>query len=100
MWTTAEATPKTLLRIRLLAQSVESRSGERVQPHHAESECAGGPRDHPGAAHVGGHIVSLVANGMTPAQIVADLPDLEEEDVREALGYAAALARGDYPAAP
>jgi uncharacterized protein (DUF433 family) len=29
---------------------------------------------------------------MTPAQIVEELPDLEEEDIREALGYAAALA--------
>jgi uncharacterized protein (DUF433 family) len=38
------------------------------------------------------HVVNLVANGMTPAQIVADLPDLEEEDVRQALAYAAALA--------
>jgi uncharacterized protein (DUF433 family) len=41
------------------------------------------------------HIVNLVANGMTPAQIVAELPDLEEEDVHQALAYAAALARGD-----
>jgi uncharacterized protein (DUF433 family) len=38
------------------------------------------------------HVVNLVANGMTPAQIVADLPDLKEEDVRQALAYAAALA--------
>jgi uncharacterized protein (DUF433 family) len=38
------------------------------------------------------HVVKLVASGMTPAQIVADLPDLEEEDVRQALAYAAALA--------
>jgi len=38
------------------------------------------------------HVVNLVANGMTPAQIVADLPDLEEEDVRQALAYAAAIA--------
>jgi uncharacterized protein (DUF433 family) len=44
------------------------------------------------------HVVSLIANGMTPAQIVADLPDLEEKDVREALAYAAASARNeDYP---
>lgn len=35
------------------------------------------------------HIVNLVANGMTPAQIIADLPDLDEEDVRQALAYAA-----------
>ena len=34
-------------------------------------------------------VVNLVANGMTPAQIVAGLPDLEEEDVH-VLSYAAA----------
>ena len=38
------------------------------------------------------HVLNLVANGMTPAEIVADLPDLEEDDVRQALAYAAALA--------
>ena len=38
------------------------------------------------------HVVNLVANGMTSAQIVAKHPDLEEEDVRQALGYAAAIA--------
>ncbi|HYC46507.1 MAG TPA: DUF433 domain-containing protein [Burkholderiales bacterium] len=38
------------------------------------------------------HVVNLVANGMTPAEIVADHPDLEEEDVRQALAYAAAIA--------
>lgn len=38
------------------------------------------------------HIVNLVANSMTPAEIVADLPDLEEEDIRQALAYAAVLA--------
>lgn len=27
---------------------------------------------------------------MTPAQIVEELPDLEEEDIRQALAYAAA----------
>ena len=41
------------------------------------------------------HVVNLVANGMTPAQIVSELPDLEEEDVRHALAYAAALARDE-----
>jgi uncharacterized protein (DUF433 family) len=41
------------------------------------------------------HVVNLVANGMTPAQIVVELPDLEEEDVREALAYAAALAQDE-----
>lgn len=41
------------------------------------------------------HVVNLVANGMTPAQIVEELPDLEEEDVRQALVYAAALAQDE-----
>jgi uncharacterized protein (DUF433 family) len=41
------------------------------------------------------HVVNLVANGMTPAQIVEELPDLQEEDVREALAYAAALAQDE-----
>jgi uncharacterized protein (DUF433 family) len=38
------------------------------------------------------HVVNFVANGMTPAQIVAEHPDLEAEDVRQALAYAAAIA--------
>lgn len=37
-------------------------------------------------------ILNLVANGMTAAQIVKDYPYLEEEDVRQALQYAAWLA--------
>ena len=32
---------------------------------------------------------------MTPEQIVGDLPDLDVEDVRQALGYAAALAKDE-----
>jgi uncharacterized protein (DUF433 family) len=41
------------------------------------------------------HLVNLVANGMTPTQIVTEFPDLEEEDVRQALAYAAALAQDE-----
>jgi uncharacterized protein (DUF433 family) len=41
------------------------------------------------------HIVNLVANGMTPPQIVSDLPDLDGEDVRQALAYAAVLAQDE-----
>jgi uncharacterized protein (DUF433 family) len=41
------------------------------------------------------HVVNLVGNGLTPAQIVEELPDLEEEDVRQALVYAAALAQDE-----
>lgn len=43
----------------------------------------------------GGHIVNLVANGMTPAEIFDELPDLEVEDIRQALAYAAALAQDE-----
>jgi uncharacterized protein (DUF433 family) len=41
------------------------------------------------------HVLNLIANGMTPAQVVAELPDLEDEDVRQALAYAAALAQDE-----
>ena len=39
------------------------------------------------------HVVNLVANGMTTEQIRAEHPDLEPEDIRQALHYAANLAR-------
>jgi uncharacterized protein (DUF433 family) len=39
------------------------------------------------------HIVKLIAAGMTPAQIIDEHPDLEEEDIRQALAYAAAKTR-------
>lgn len=38
-------------------------------------------------------VVAMVADGMTPGQIVAELPDLEVEDVAEALRYAAVALR-------
>jgi uncharacterized protein (DUF433 family) len=41
------------------------------------------------------HVLNLVANGMTPAQVVEELPDLEENDVRQALAYSAALAKDE-----
>lgn len=40
-----------------------------------------------------GVIVDLVAAGATPDEILDEYPDLEAEDVRQALGYAAWLAR-------
>lgn len=46
------------------------------------------------------HVVNLVANGMTPPQIVEDLPDLQEDDVRQALAYAAALAQDEVHPLP
>jgi uncharacterized protein (DUF433 family) len=41
------------------------------------------------------HVVNLLANGLTPAQVVEELPDLNEEDIRQALAYAAALAKDE-----
>jgi NADH-quinone oxidoreductase subunit M len=42
------------------------------------------------------HVVNLIANGMTPAEIVQESPDLDEEDIRQALAYAAALAQDEF----
>lgn len=41
------------------------------------------------------HIVNLIANGMTPQEIILDHPELDLEDIRQALQYAASLASGD-----
>ena len=38
-------------------------------------------------------VVSMIAEGMNHGQILADYPDLEEEDIREALRYAASAVR-------
>ena len=40
-----------------------------------------------------GLVVSLVAEGSTIEEILANYPDLEADDVRQALAYAAWLAR-------
>jgi uncharacterized protein (DUF433 family) len=37
-------------------------------------------------------VVNLVANGMTTDDIVREYPDLQPDDVRQALAYASALA--------
>lgn len=47
------------------------------------------------------HVVNLIANGMTPAEIVQESPDLDEEDIRQALAYAAAVAQDElHPLRP
>lgn len=38
-------------------------------------------------------LVGMVAEGMTTDEILADFPDLEAEDIREALQFAAAAVR-------
>ena len=40
-------------------------------------------------------IVKLVAAGMTFAEILADYPYIEEDDIRQALGYAAWVVSED-----
>jgi len=37
-------------------------------------------------------VLKMLAGGMTTAQIVADYPDLQTEDVRQCIAYAAGLA--------
>lgn len=44
------------------------------------------------------HLLNLVANGMSPAEIIAEHPDLDEEDIREALRYASLLANDEVHA--
>lgn len=38
-------------------------------------------------------VVAMVADGMTEAEILAAYPDLEREDIRDALHYAAEAVR-------
>lgn len=37
-------------------------------------------------------ILRLLANGKTPGEIIADCPELEEADIKQAMAYAAWLA--------
>ena len=41
-----------------------------------------------------GMIVESIATGRTIEDLLADFPYLEEQDIREALAYAATLAQG------
>ena len=46
-------------------------------------------------------VVSCVANGMTTEQVLAEYPDLEAEDIRQALQYAASLTQEEvHPLTP
>ncbi len=46
-------------------------------------------------------VVGMTADGMADAEILAAFPDLEAEDIREALNYAAAAVRErELPLAP
>jgi uncharacterized protein (DUF433 family) len=46
-------------------------------------------------------LVNLMANGMSTPEILKEYPDLEAEDIKQALAYAAALANDEFhPFAP
>jgi len=45
-------------------------------------------------------IVNLVANGMTTSEVIRDYPYLEEEDVHQALRYAAQLTEEEVHPIP
>jgi len=45
-------------------------------------------------------IVNLVANGMTASDVIRDYPYLEEEDIRQALRYAAQLTEEEIHPMP
>lgn len=55
-----------------------------------------------GRACIRGHritvslVVNLVANGMSVNEILEEYPDLEGDDIRQALAYAAALANEEF----
>jgi len=49
-------------------------------------------------------VANLVANGMSPAEIICEYPELEAEDIQQALEYAAAMVNEEihlfaFPAA-
>ncbi|MDP2278395.1 MAG: DUF433 domain-containing protein [Nitrospirota bacterium] len=45
-------------------------------------------------------VVNLVANGMTTEEIIKEYPDIEPEDIKDALQYVSWLAREElHPAA-
>ena len=74
-----------------------SKHEPHIRPDHAGPEHTRGRASIRGLRISVAHVVSLVANGMTPAQIVADLPDLEDEDVRQALAVRSSIGSGRSP---
>lgn len=45
-------------------------------------------------------VVNLIANGMTITEVLRDYPYLEEEDIRQALRYAARLTEEEVHPVP
>ena len=64
-----------------------------VRPHHRQSRANGRSPVIRGLRIPVATVVGMVADGMTTAEILKAFPDLVEEDVREALRYAAEAVR-------
>lgn len=64
-----------------------------IPENHRESRADGRCSLHPGLRIPVATIVGMVAEGMTEAEILEAYPDLEEEDIQEALRYAAEAVR-------
>lgn len=66
---------------------------DEVFPHHREPRPDGGGPCLRGLRIPVATVVGMVADGMTEQEILEAYPDLQREDIREALQYAAEAVR-------
>ena len=66
---------------------------ENLHTHHSGPQPDGRPPVHPRPPIPVATVVGMVGEGMAEAEILSAYPDLEVEDVREALRYAAEAVR-------
>lgn len=93
LWTPPAAS-FTASYLKYLKSSHELRANPRIlqtRPN-IQSQCHGGKACIRGMRITASLVVNLVANGMTVDEILLEYPDLEPEDIRQALSYASALA--------
>ena len=73
-------------------------TSDEVHAHYDQSQADGRRALHPRAAHPRRDRGRMVADGMTETEILSAYPDLEREDLAEALRYAAdALRERELP---
>ena len=73
--------------------TVLSMNGLMLKEDHNESSANGRCAVDPRPADSCRHVVALIAEGTTTAEILARYPDLEADDIREALMFAAEAVR-------
>jgi uncharacterized protein (DUF433 family) len=76
-----------------LIDSVRAALGARILVDAYTSRSARGIRGVGGAACPVATVVGMLADGMSDPEILAAYPDLEAEDIREAMRYAAEAVR-------